>query len=180
MCNKSSYTTVKKELMQIKDFNVLVDKMKDKMYRLALRVVRNEEDAHEVVQESFIKVWKKREKIAEVDNKEAYCMTIARNMAIDLLRAKKMSISDIDEHYDIETKTANPENALVAKDQYVDLLKIIDTLPESHKLVIHLRDIEGYTYKEIAELTDFSVEKVKVYLHRARTRLRQIIKNRPS
>lgn len=166
--------------MQIEDFNQLVATMRDKMYRLAYRVVQNEEEARDVVQESLVKIWKKREKISEVDNKEAYCMTITRNMGIDKLRAKKMQTSDIDEHYDIATKTANPEGKLVAKDQYERLIKVVNALPENHRTVIQLRDIEGYTYKEISEMTGYSVEKVKVYLHRARTKLRHIIKNKAS
>lgn len=166
--------------MQIEDFNQLVATMRDKMYRLAYRVVKNEEEARDVVQESLVKIWNKREKISEVQNKEAYCMTITRNMGIDKLRAKKMQTSDIDEHYDIATKSADPERKLVAKDQYERLIKVVNTLPENHRTVIQLRDIEGYTYKEISDMTGYSVEKVKVYLHRARTKLRHIIKNKAS
>ncbi len=84
-------------------------------------------------------------------------MTIARNVAIDKIRAKKINTTDIDEHYDIESNTADPEKALVDKDQYKNLLKILDKLPDNHKLVVQLRDIEGYTYKEISELTGFTV-----------------------
>jgi len=166
--------------MRIEDFNQLVSSMKDKMYRLALRIVRNEEDAHDVVQESFLKIWKKREKIEQVTNQAAYCMTITRNMSIDKLRGKKMNLSDIDEQYDLKAKIADPENAYIASDQYNRLIEIVNSLPENHKTVIQLRDVEGYTYKEISEITGYSVEKVKVYLHRARTRLRLIIKNKAS
>ena len=166
--------------MQIDEFNSLVASMKDKMYRLALRMVKNEEEARDIVQEAFIKVWNKREKVGQVENQPAYCMTITRNVAIDKIRAKKMTTTDIDDHYDIESNTADPERALVAKDQYNNLLKVLDKLPDNHKLVIQLRDIEGYSYKEISELTGFTVEKVKVYLHRARTKLRMIIKAKAS
>jgi len=167
-------------VMQVEEFNLLVTQLKDKMYRLALRVVSNEEEARDVVQESLIKIWRKRDKLAEIENPAAYCMTITRNMGIDKLRAKKMSISDIDEHYNIESKTADPERDLIAKDELSLVMKVVNALPENHRTVIHLRDIEGYTYKEIAGITGFSIEKVKVYLHRARTKLRHQLKNRAS
>lgn len=163
--------------MQVEEFNQLVEKMRDKMYRLALRVVKNEEEAHDVVQDSFVKVWKKREKLAEIENKEAYCMTIARNMGIDKLRARKMDTTDIDEQYDLKANVADPERQLVAKQELSIVMDIVDKLPENHRTVIQLRDIEGYTYKEISEMTGYSIEKVKVYLHRARTKLKQQIKS---
>lgn len=166
--------------MQVEEFNQLVAKLKDKMYRLAYRVVKNEEEARDVVQESFIKIWNKREKLSEIENKDAYCMTITRNMGIDKLRGKKINASDIDEQYGLESDTANPERTLVAKDELSQVMKVVNALPENHRTVIQLRDIEGYTYKEISEMTGYSLEKVKVYLHRARTRLRQQLKNRAS
>ena len=166
--------------MQIKEFNQLVNRLKDKMYRLALRVVNNQEEAEDVVQESLIKIWNKRDKLAEIDNPAAYCMTITRNMGIDKLRGRKMMTTDIDEQYAIKAKSPDPERDLIAKDELSSVMKIVNSLPENHRTVIHLRDIEGYTYKEISEMTGFSIEKVKVYLHRARTRLRQQLKNRAS
>jgi len=164
--------------MQVEEFNQLVEKMRDKMYRLALRVVKNEEEAHDVVQDSFVKVWKKREKLAEIENKEAYCMTIARNMGIDKLRGRKMTTTDIDEQYNLEANVADPERQLVAKQQLGLVMDIVNRLPENHRTVIQLRDIEGYTYKEIAEMTGYNIQKVKVYLHRARTKLKQEIKRK--
>lgn len=175
-CNNQEKHVVNKKVMQVEEFNDLVARMKDKMFRLALRVVKNEETAHDVVQESFIKVWNKREKLAEIENKDAYCMTIARNMGIDKLRGKKMDISDIDEQYDLRAKTADPERTLVAKQELSNVMKVVNSLPENHRTVIQLRDIEGYSYKEISAMTGYSLEKVKVYLHRARTKLRQQIR----
>lgn len=166
--------------MQVEEFNRLVAKLKDKMYRLAYRVVQDEEEARDVVQESLVKIWTKREKLAEIENPDAYCMTITRNMGIDKLRGRKMSTSDIDDHYSLKSSEASPERKLIAKDELSAVMKIVDALPENHRMVIHLRDIEGYSYKEISEITGFTLEKVKVYLHRARTRLRQNLKNRAS
>ena len=91
-----------------------------------------------------------------------------------------MKTTDIDEQYSIKAKSPDPERDLIAKHELSSVMKVVNALPENHRTVIQLRDIEGYTYKEISEMTGFSIEKVKVYLHRARTRLRQQLKNRAS
>jgi len=166
--------------MQIEEFNHIVHNLKDKMYRLALRVVRDHEEARDVVQDALVKIWNKWEKLKYVDNKEAYCMTITRNVGIDKIRGKKMKTSDIDEQYDLMSSSPNPEKLYVIKDEYKRVQKVIDALPENHRTVVQLRDIEGYTYKEISEMTGYSPEKVKVYLHRARTRLKEHFKKRVS
>jgi len=163
--------------MQIEEFNNIVNSIKDKVYRVVFRMLRDHEEARDVAQDVFVKVWNKRDKLADVNNKEAYCMTIARNLAIDRIRSKKMETSDISEQYDLESNTANPERIAVAKDQYRTVRAFIDSLPENHKSVLELRDIEGYSYKEISEMTGYSLEKVKVYLHRARMRIKEHFKH---
>jgi len=166
--------------MQIEEFNHIVQELKDKMYRLALRLVKDPEEARDVVQDALVKIWTKWEKLEHINNKAAYCMTITRNVGIDKIRSKRMKTTDIDEHYDIQSGTANPEKLTIVKDEFRRVKKVIDNLPENHRTVIQLRDIEGYSYKEIVEITGFSQEKVKVYLHRARTRLKQHFKKRVS
>ena len=163
--------------MQIEEFNHIVNSIKDKVYRVVFRMLRDHEEARDVAQDVFVKVWNKRDKLVDVDNKEAYCMTIARNLAIDRIRSRKMDTSDISEQYDLEANTANPERIAVAKDQYRTVRAFIDSLPENHKTVLELRDIEGYSYKEISTMTGYSLEKVKVYLHRARMRIKEHFKH---
>lgn len=164
--------------MQIKEFNDIVTRLKDKMFRVALRIVRNQEEAQDVVQDTLVKVWKSREKIATVDNQDAYCMMITRNMAIDKLRGRKIETSDIDEQFDLKANTADPERISIVKDELRRVKALIATLPENHRSVLELRDIEGYTYKEISEITGYTIDKVKVYLHRARIKLKQHFKQR--
>jgi len=167
-------------MMQVKEFNHIVHKIKDKMYRIAFRIVRNREEARDVVQDALVKIWKKWDKLREVDNQEAYCMTITRNMAIDHLRSKKIETSELDSHFDIQSNTANPERIAIGKDEYKAVRKFIDALPPNHKSVLELRDIDGYSYKEISEITGYSIEKVKVYLFRARMKIKEHFKTRVS
>lgn len=166
--------------MRIEDFNIIVSNLKDKMYRLAFRIVRNHEEARDIVQDALIKIWNKRELLEGVDNKDAYCMTITRNVGIDKIRSKKIETSDISERFDLQSSAANPERIAVAKDEYKVMRAFIDSLPENYKEVLQLREIEGYSYKEISEITGFNLEKVKVYLHRARMRIKQHFKSNQS
>ena len=162
--------------MQIEEFNILVTDLKDKMYRIAFRVVRDHEEARDVVQDSLVKIWNKRELLENVDNKAAYCMTITRNMGIDKVRGRKMQTSDISERYDLQANIADPERIAVGKDEFEIIRAFIAKMPDNDKEVLELRDIEGYSYKEISSITGHSIDKVKVYLHRARMRIKEHFK----
>lgn len=159
--------------MQLQKTIELVTPFKDKMFRYAYNVVKDQFLAEDIVQESLIKIWKKREQFLEIENKEAWCITIARNLAIDKLRAnKKRRSSDITEHYDISDEHANPAKKAADKDMLDKVNEIMDQLPEHQREIVSLRDIEGYTYKEIADIMGYTVDQVKVNLHRARKTLR--------
>lgn len=160
--------------MQLQETIQLVTPYKDKMYRYAFNILRDSYMAEDVVQESLVKIWKKRDQFLEIKNKQAWCITIARNLAIDKLRAnKKRKSSDITEHYDISDDNPDPARNAELKDTLGKVRAIMDDLPESQKEIITLRDIEGYTYNEIAEIMDYTVDQVKVNLHRARKELRE-------
>ena len=146
--------------------------IKDKLYRYALRIVGNQMAAEDVVQEVLIKVWQKKEHLTKVDNKEAWCMTVTRNLALDKLRKKKVILDDVDDHRNISDSQMTPYRALQSDDTMQIIKEAINELPEAQQQVIHLRDVEGYNYQEIADITWFSSDKVKVYLHRARITLR--------
>jgi len=146
--------------------------IKDKLYRYALRIVGNKMTAEDVVQEVLIKVWQKKEDLEKVDNKEAWCMTVTRNLALDKLRRNKVRHDDVDDHRDISDDNMSPYRSLQSDDTMSLIKEAMNQLPKAQQQVIHLRDIEGYKYQEIAEITGFSLDKVKVYLHRARITLR--------
>lgn len=162
--------------MQIEEFNNIVERLKDKMYRIAYRIVRDNEEARDVVQDSLMKIWKVRDKISTIDNVDGYCMMITRNMGIDKVRARKMDTTDISEQYDLRSSSPDPERLSIVRDELRQVTAIIEALPENHRTVLQLRDIEGYSYKEISEITGYNLDKVKVYLHRARMKLKEQIK----
>jgi RNA polymerase sigma-70 factor (ECF subfamily) len=164
--------------MQGNDIVNLVTPFKDKLFRLALRIVGSVQEAEDVIQEVLVKVWKKKEVFLDLDNKEAWCMTVTRNLCIDKIRARKMRTTDVTEHYNIRDKTLTPAQEVVSNDRMSQILELINALPEKQKTVVQLRDIEGYSYKEISEITTLKLDQVKVYLHRARITLRAQITKR--
>lgn len=160
--------------MQIKELIETLEPYKNKMYRYALSIVKDRFEAEDIVQESIIKVWKRKEQFATIDNKEAWVITIVRNMCIDKIRSKKKKqTSDIDDFYHISDKGPSPDVAMEQKDAVRRVSEIMDTLPEMQKEIITLRDIDGYTYQEIADIMGLKVDQVKVYLFRARKALRE-------
>lgn len=150
------------------------------MFRIAFRVVRNTEEAEDVVQDALVKIWNKWSTVSEADNVEAYCMTVTRNLAIDLVRKRKMQTSELENHYDLKSDNANPEKIAVVKDQLSRVRAFIDSLPENYRTVLELRDIDGYSYNEISDMTGYSLEKVKVYLFRARLKIKEHFKTHVS
>lgn len=160
--------------MEIKELINTLAPFKDKMYRYAFSIVGNKMEAEDVVQEALIKLWRGKEKFAEISNKEAWAITVVRNLSIDKIRSKKKkNTSDIDDYYHISDNAPSPHKSLEQRDALKKVEEIMDTLPSTQKEIITLRDIEGYTYQEIANIMELKVDQVKVYLFRARKVLRE-------
>ncbi len=150
--------------------------LKNKLYRLALRITLNDEDAKDTVQETMMKVWNRRTQWEQIDSMEAFCLTICRNVAID--KTRKMSLSersyDASEHDTPDNShAANPEEQTIQQDRIRVVREIIDNLPEKQRSVMQLRDFEGKSYKEIAAILGISEEQVKVNIFRARQAIKQ-------
>ena len=148
--------------------------LKDKLFRLALRITLNREEAEDVVQDTLIKVWNSRDKWQQLDSIEAYSLTIARNLSLD--RIKKMDNQNgslEDEKEERPDGTSNPFERMIQKDKLNIVRKMIDELPEKQRSCLQLRDIEGKPYKEIADILGITEEQVKVNIFRARQTVKQ-------
>ncbi len=161
--------------MSLKKFNEEVLPLKDKLYRFALRIVRDGQEAEDIVQDIMIKVWNKRESWAEWASMEAMCMRMTRNLSIDRTRGKHRKLVEIPEGFDTPSSDATPDQTASSRDLMQKIQDLIDRLPEKQKMVIQLREIEGYTYKEIAEMLEIPLSQVKVNVHRARIFLKKEI-----
>lgn len=161
--------------MSLQTFNDQVLPLRDKLYRFSLRIVGNTQDAEDVVQEVMVRVWKKKEDWKQWSNIEAMCMTITRNLSIDKMRSKHKRVTDMPDHYDEPSDDATPDEITASNDMMSQIRTMMDELPEKQRSIIQLRDIEGYAYKEIAEILEIPLNQVKINLHRARLFLKEKI-----
>lgn len=157
------------------DFRTDILPLKNELYRLALRITLNTAEAEDVVQETMIKVWNRRESWHEIESIEAFCLTICRNLALDRNRKAELNTASLDEGYDPadHSYNANPEEQASQRDRLQLVRKIMEQLPEKQRTCIQLRDIEGKSYKEIADVMDISEQQVKVNIFRARQAVKQ-------
>jgi len=147
--------------------------LKDKIFRLALRITLNRAEAEDIVQETLIRVWNHRDELSKIESVEAYCFTIARHLALDAKDKKEAQNQELTPDHDRPAEASTPFDTLVHKEQMALLHRLINQLPEKQRLVFHLRDIEGYSYQEIAHMLELSEDQVKVNLFRARQRIKQ-------
>lgn len=154
--------------MTEKEYNDCVTNYADNVYRFILKNLRHEEDAKDIVQSAYEKMWLAR---AQVDSEKSrsFLFTIAYNAMIDHLRKKKRVV----------LKDEFPESAKGSSFQQQDSRRILNEalgrLSETQRSLVMLKDYEGYNYAEIGEITGLNESQVKVYLHRARMQLREYI-----
>lgn len=152
---------------------------RDKMFRFALRILGNTEDARDLVQDALLKIWSQHAHLSEIQNAEAWCMQVVKNLCLDRLKAVKVRVEATKNiQKENETGYPTPYQETERKDSMEKVRKLISDLPEKFRMIIHLRDMEEFSYKEIAEIMELSMEEVKVNLFRARKMLKdKLIKN---
>ena len=154
--------------MTVAEYNRCVDLYSDGVFRFILKNLGDEESARDVVQESFVKLWDKRSQV-EVEKSKTYLFTTAYHTMIDMIRKEKHTAPFADQHQD----------KIAVTNDYSDLGEILEDavarLPEIQRTVVMLRDYEGYSYKEIGEITNLNESQVKVYIYRARMALKQYL-----
>ncbi|GAA5225036.1 RNA polymerase sigma factor [Membranihabitans marinus] len=158
-------------------FNEEVFPLRDKLYRFSLGIVRKNDIAEDVVQEVLIKVWDKREDWVNWKNIKAMTYTITRNLSLDKLKSKHNQLKPMLDGFDTAADGDSPMGELISKDVNAIVQKAIYQLNDVQRMVIQLRDMEGYTYNEIADITNLTLAQVKVNLHRGRLELRKTLQN---
>lgn len=147
--------------------------LKDKLFRLALRITFDRAEAEDVVQDTMIRVWDKREEWKQFGSVEAYCLTVAKNLAIDRSRKKEALNVSLTPEMEEKADASGPYDQLVNGERMNIIHRLIDRLPEKQRLIMQLRDVEGESYKEIAKVLNLTEEQVKVNLFRARQKVKQ-------
>ena len=157
--------------MDRRQYNQCVEQYADRLFRFAFSSLRNREQAEDVVQESFARVWEKR-KTVDFAKAKSYLFTTAHHAMIDEIRHRQ-HFASTDEAMPIEAKTVQSPYPDVN-----DILhKALATLPDAHRNALLLRDYEGYSYQEIGYITGMSEAQVKVNIFRARTALKNKLKS---
>lgn len=157
--------------MVASDFKTKILPASKKLHRFAIHFLGDEDEAKDVVQDVFLKLWQKKETLSEVENIEAFAMQMTKNRCIDILRERKgkqavttekvIKSDSTDVHLQIELS----ESARLIK-------KLVNALPELQRKVMQMRDIEQFTYDEIAELTNLQMNAIRTNLSRARKKVR--------
>lgn len=160
-----------KFFMNQNEFVQLVTPFKDKLFRLAKRLLVSTEEAEDATQEVLVKLWSKNGNLAEYGSVEAFAMTMTKNYCLDQLKSKRTGNLKI-----VHTNYVDREPGLEKKMEDLDSLnwveKIMDKLPVQQRLIIQMRDIEQYEFEEIAKILDMNESAIRVALSRARKTIR--------
>jgi len=158
--------------MIARDFKTNILPVSKKLLRFATLFLKDEDNAKDVVQDVFLKLWQKRDELEKIDNIEAFAMRMTKNRCLDVIRAgktipisadtdRKMREESVDVHIQVEfSESAN------------QIKKLINGLPDLQRTVMYLRDIEQLSYDEIAETTELQLNAIRVNLSRARKKVR--------
>lgn len=151
--------------------------LKNELFRVALRITLNKDDAEDVVQDTLLKVWNRREQWSEIESMEAFCLTICRNLSLDKVKRMDSQNASLDEvgsndHID-RSYAADPEEQAVQRNRVELVRSLVDRLPEKQRTCMQLRDMEGKSYKEIAAVMNITEQQVKVNIFRARQTIKQ-------
>ncbi|MEP2937303.1 MAG: sigma-70 family RNA polymerase sigma factor [Gilvibacter sp.] len=160
--------------MTQEDFVEIIAPFKDKMYRLAKRILVSNDEAEDAVQEVLLKLWKGRARIESYKKPEAFAMTMTKNYCLDRLKSKQAGHLTI-VHSNYAPSSERLQDQIEANDGVSIVFKLMETLPEQQKLVLQLRDVEHYEFKEIAQILEMNETAIRVALSRARKTIRQAL-----
>ncbi|HSH20409.1 MAG TPA: RNA polymerase sigma factor [Draconibacterium sp.] len=160
--------------MTAEEFKNKVIPYSTKLYPTIFRILKNEDETRDALQDLMLKLWNKRSDLKKCSNLSAYIVTTARNYSLDLLKKKRPSVLNENDEYkilNIEEKGFDPEK----REKFEFVHKTIEKLPEKFRTVIRLRDIDGFTFEEIKEMTGYEITHIRVILSRARMKVKKEI-----
>ena len=161
--------------MQQTEFLNTVLPFKDKVFRLAKRLLVSTDEAEDATQELYLKLWTNKNKLGGYKNVEAFAMTMTKNYCLDQLKSKRSNNLTL-VHSNYKDGNISLQHEVELKDSVSKVHEFIEKLPEKQKLIIQLRDIENYDYDEIGKILDLQPTAVRVALSRARKTIREQLK----
>ena len=161
--------------MQAQEFEEKVFSLKDRLFRFSLVLLKNREEAEDVVQEVLTKLWSMRGKLNKVNSIEAYAIQMVRHDCINRMKSKSRAWTSI-ENISERMSDQQPEQSFLRKEMFQNLFSFISGLPEQQQLVIMLRDIEGLEMSEIGSITNMTANNICVTLSLARKKIAELYK----
>jgi len=151
-------------------YNLFIS-LKDKVFRFAKTILSDEAEAEDVTQDIFEKLWLNQEKIPKYKSIESYIFRSTKNLCLDRIKHRNVVLKNSSDIKYLSNNSIEPESD---KKEVSDIIKnSIRNLPEKQRMIIHLRDIEGYDFKEISEITGVELNAIRVSLSRARKAVKQ-------
>lgn len=160
--------------MNQNEFVHLISPFKDKVFRLAKRLLVSTEEAEDATQEVLVKLWNKNEGLSEYNSVEAFAMTMTKNYCLDQLKSKRAGNLKI-VHNNFTDREAGLQQKVEDQDSLDWVEKVINQLPEQQRLIIQMRDIEQYEFEEIAKILDMNETAIRVALSRGRKTVREFM-----
>ena len=159
--------------MVLSEFKIKVLPVSKKILRYATHFLRDEDDARDVVQDVFLKLWQKKEELDRIENMEAFAMRMTRNRCVDIIRSGKTVSIDTEINRRLKQETVDVHSKVELSETANQIRQLIKQLPDVQQQVMYMRDIEQLDYEEIAELTGLQVNAIRVNLSRARKKVRE-------
>lgn len=160
--------------MDQKTFIKITNPFKDKIYRVAKRLLISQDEAQDATQEILLRLWTKRSQIKNYKSVEAFAMTMTKNYCYDLLKAKKSNNLKI-VHNNYEDHSSNTVRQTEVSNEVEWVFTLMKELPEQQQLILQLRDVEQYNNAEIAKMLEMNETAVRVALSRARKTIREAL-----
>lgn len=164
--------------MTNENFENIIRELEHPMYRMALFFTKDQSLSRDIVQEGLLRVWKNRSKLSEIENVKAWALRIIRNLCIDQSRRVRHHVAPLEAGFMVPTNALQPDQTTDLKDQMSFVSLALEQLSDAQKMAIELREVEGYTYKEIAEIMEENINQVKILIFRGRQRIKDyLVKN---
>jgi len=158
--------------MTPEEFKIELLPLKNKLFRLAWHLTGQREEAEDVVQEVYLKIWDMRHQLGKYKSVEGLLVTMTRNRCLDRLRRRKNNMLPLKPEIFNRSEETDPQQQNETRDLVQRVHKMMAGLPEQQKTIMHLRDVEGFGFAEIAEITGFDGNYIRVNLSRARKKIR--------
>lgn len=157
-------------------FQQQIIKLSDPLFRFALWRLGQREEAEDVVQDTFMRMWEMKGKLSGYERLDYLAFRILRNLCIDRARKRKLSVKSWPDNFDKACPMISPQRKIELTEALAAVEKAARALPEQQKTILFLRNVEGYSTKEVAEMLELKVNTVEVKLSRARKSIRKILK----